>query len=324
MSEPTLVPGFEHHPGHHCGSTALRDLLVFHGAELSEEMAFGLGTGPCFYFVQMDGSRPSRFINGRTRQLEEEFMRLTEAPLELRTFADADRSWAAARAAVDSGVPALLLTDLYYLDHYGKSAHFPGHAIVLVGYDDTHAYVADTGFEELQRTSLAGLREARHGEHPVFPLAGHMFTVTGEVRGFDFEAAAPAAIEAAARRMLEPQLGEFEGLPALRRFAAEVGEWPGLLEDWQWSARFAYQVIERRGTGGGNFRAMYGRFLDELANPAAPAAHEAAERWSALAAELFAASEEEGDPSPEHWRRISAAADAVLAAESELWERLGA
>jgi hypothetical protein len=251
---PVLVPGFEHRPGHHCGSTALRNLLCFHGAQLSEELAFGLGAGPCFYFVPMEGSSPSRFINGRTRQLEEEFVRLTGAPLELETFPGPDASWEAARAVVDSGAPALLLTDLYYLDHYGTSAHFPGHAVVLAGYDSTHAYVADTAFEGLQRTSLEGLRRARHGEHPVFPLAGHMFTVIGDVERFDFAAAADAAIAAATRRMFEPALGEFEGLPALRRFAAEVGEWPGLLDDWQWAARFAYQVIERRGTGGGNFR----------------------------------------------------------------------
>ncbi len=320
-SAPVLVPGFEHRPGRHCGSTALRDLLGFHGARLSEELAFGLGAGPCFYFVPMEGSSPSRFINGRTRALEEEFVRLTGAPLELATFPDPNASWEAARAVVDSGAPALLLTDLYYLDHYGNSAHFPGHAVVLAGYDATHAYVADTGFEGLQRTSLDGLRRARHGDHPVFPLAGHMFTVAGDLGGFDFAGAADAAIAAAARRMQDPEFGEFQGLPALRRFAAEVGEWPGLIDDWRWAARFAYQVIERRGTGGGNFRAMYGRFLGEVKNPAADAAHEASARWSELAAELLAASEEES-PSSERWRRVGVAARAVLAAETDLWARL--
>ena len=51
--------------------------------------------------------------------------------------------------------------------------------------------------------------------------------------------------------MLEPTFGEFAGLPALERLAAEAGSWPEAVEDWQWCARFAYQVIERRGTGGG-------------------------------------------------------------------------
>ena len=46
-------------------------------------------------------------------------------------------------------------------------------------------------------------------------------------------------------------------------FAAEIADWPREIEDWQWSARFCYQVIERRGTGGGNFRLMYSRFLAE-------------------------------------------------------------
>ena len=83
--------------------------------------------------------------------------------------------------------------------------------------------------------------------------------------------------------MIEPAMGEFEGLPALRRFAAEVGEWPEELEDWQWSARFCYQVIERRGTGGGNFRLMYSRFLAEAGREEAELAAEAAAGWTALA-----------------------------------------
>ena len=95
-----MVPGYRHVPGNHCGSTALRNLLAFHGVELSEEMAFGLGAGACFYFVPMDGSSPSRFTNGRTSRLEEQFVELTGAPLELRTFADPGASWDAARATV--------------------------------------------------------------------------------------------------------------------------------------------------------------------------------------------------------------------------------
>lgn len=84
--------------------------------------------------------------------MEEPFLELTGAPLRLETFEDATSAWNAARAAVDRGRPAILLTDLYHLDHYGKSAHFPGHAVVLAGYDDEAAYLSDTSFEDLQRT----------------------------------------------------------------------------------------------------------------------------------------------------------------------------
>jgi hypothetical protein len=317
----TMVPGYRHHPGNHCGSTAIRNLLGFHGVEMTEEMAFGLGAGACFYFVPLPGQSPSRFTNGRTSRLEEQFVELTGAPLDLETFGDADASWAAARERVAAGTPVLVLTDLYYLDHYGKSAHFPGHAIVIAGFDADKAYVSDTGFEELQATSLDGLAEARHAQHPVFPLSGHMFTVGDGIEEFDPAAAIPAAIARCAERMLAPPLGDYEGLPGLRQFAAEVGSWPELLDDLQWSARFNYQVIERRGTGGGNFRAMYSRFLGEAEHPLAEKAAEASARWTALAGELQAASEDD-EPQPARWQAVGDAAAALLEAETELWEGL--
>ncbi len=319
----TMVPGYTHVPGNHCGSTALRNLFAHHGVELTEEMAFGLGAGACFYYIALDGQTPSRFTNGRTSKLEEEFVDLTGLGLDIASFDDADASWDAARESVDAGHPALLLTDLYYLDHYGKSAHFPGHAVVLAGYDDDVAYLSDTAFDELQTTSLGSLREARHGDHPIFPLAGHMLTLPAGLDVGALRDAAPQAIERAAARMIDPPLGEFEGLPALRKFAAEVGDWPGGIPDWQWCARFNYQVIERRGTGGGNFRLMYSRFLAEVRSAQAELAGEAAALWTSLAEALHAASESE-EPDASLWAEISDAAGAVLDAEERLWPALAA
>jgi hypothetical protein len=317
----SMVPGYRHVPGNHCGSTALRNLLAFHGLDVSEEMAFGLGAGASFYYIALDGQSPSRFTNGRTSRLEEEFLELTGGALRLETFDGPDASWDSARAVVDRGAPALLLTDLYYLEHYGKSAHFPGHAVVLAGYDDEMAYVSDTAFEELQTTSLGSLARARHSDYPVYPLAGHMLTVPETVDPAALTAAVPAAIARAAERMITPPLGEYEGLPALRRFASEVGEWPQGPGDWQWCARFNYQAIERRGTGGGAFRLMYSRFLEEVGSAQAGRAAEAARRWTELAAALFAASEEE-EPEPGLWSAVAERAQDVLHVEERLWPAL--
>lgn len=321
-AEPTFVPGYLHTPGHHCGSTALRNLLAFHGVEISEEMAFGLGAGACFYYLTLEDASPSRWFNGRTARLEENFRDLTGTALTMRTFSEGDRAaWEAARAEVDAGNPALLLTDIYHLDHYGSSAHFPGHAVVLAGYDDEVAHLSDTGFEDLQTTRLDHLAKARHSGHPAYPLEGHMFTVAGSVDRAQLEAAIPAAIAAAAKEMLEPSFGEFAGLPAVERLAAEAGAWPEQAEDWRWCARFAYQVIERRGTGGGAFRPMYGRFLAEAGRPEAPLAAAAGERWSELA-EAFRLASEEDEPRPELWTAVGASAAAVDEAEQRLWEAL--
>jgi Butirosin biosynthesis protein H, N-terminal/Domain of unknown function (DUF4872) len=316
------VPGYVHTPGHHCGSTALRNLLAFHGIELSEEMAFGLGAGAGFYYLTLEDASPSRWFNGRTARLEESFRDLTGAALEMRTFAAGDgEAWEAARAEVDAGNPALLLTDIYHLDHYGSSAHFPGHAVVLAGYDDEVAHLSDTAFEGLQTTRLDHLAKARHSGHPAYPLEGHMFTVSDAVDQARLEAAVPRAIEAAAREMVAPSFGEFAGLPAVERLAAEAGSWPEAAADWQWCARFAYQVIERRGTGGGCFRLMYSRFLEEVGREEALLAAAAAARWTELASAFHAASESE-EPSPGLWRAVGAAAEQVAAAETGLWTAL--
>jgi hypothetical protein len=317
------VPGYLHKPGHHCGSTALRNLLSFHGIELSEEMAFGLGAGAGFYYLAMEDASPSRWFNGRTARLEETFNELTGTTLRLRTFGeDDDAAWTAAREEIDAGNPALLLTDLYYLDHYGNSAHFPGHAVVLAGYDEELVYLSDTGFEQLQETRIENLAKARHSDHPAFALDGHMFTIEAELDRERLLAAVPAAIERAAAEMLEPPFGEFGGLPAVERLAAEAGSWPEAVADWQWCARFAYQVIERRGTGGGCFRAMYSRFLSEVGrDPEAELAAAASSAWTELA-EAFRVASESEEPSAPLWDTVSREADRVAAAERRLWASL--
>lgn len=317
-----MVPDYRHLPGNHCGSTALRNLLGYHGIELSEEMAFGLGAGAGFYYLVLEEASPTRWFNGRTAQLEQSFLELTGASLRLDTFTDPDAAWEAARASVDAGRPVLLLTDLYYLDHYGKSAHFPGHAVVLAGYDDQSVYLSDTAFEELQVCRIESLRKARHGKHPAFSLDGHMFTVTNGAQTGDLRSAARGAIERAAKEMIDPTFGYFAGLPALRRLAEQAEGWPQEAADWKWCARFAYQVIERRGTGGGNFRLMYSRFLDEAGygEGASRSAHAAA-NWTALA-EQFREASEQDEPDAERWRRIGELMQKVLVSEDGLWNRL--
>lgn len=148
-----------------------------------------------------------------------------------------------------------------------------------------------------------------------------MFTVSGEIRHAQLSEAVPVAIERAARAMVEPEFRDFSGLDAVRRLAEEAGSWPEVADDWQWCARFGYQVIERRGTGGGAFRLMYARFLEEAGRPEAPLAADAAARWTDLASAFQTASESQS-ADPALWLEISGAAGRVSDAEERLWDTL--
>ena len=116
-------------------------------------------------------------------------------------------------------------------------------------------------------------------------------------------------------------MGEFQGIPALEKLAAEIGDWPETIQDPEWSARFLFQVIERRGTGGGNFRLMYSRFLEEAGREESELAAEAARRWTSLAGAARLLSEED-ESDAGRWAALTAETESVLEAERGLWTAL--
>lgn len=258
-----IVPRFSHEPGSHCASTALADLARWNGLPWSEALCFGLGAGIGFTYIERDGAEPSRLIIPRTPDLELTFFDVIGLPRTWRHGRDPAAAWEAAREELDAGRPVLLLTDLYYLDYYETTTHFSGHALVLAGYDpETEtAYTADTERPGLQRTSLASLARARRSAH--FPTAiDHHWLPGGPWQPQrPLNEAVPDALLRAARYMLEPAAPE-HGVSGMRLWAERVEQWRGV-PDWSWTARFAYQIIERRGTGGSAFRRLYRDFLRE-------------------------------------------------------------
>jgi len=66
--------------------------------------------------------------------------------------------------------------------------------------------------------------------------------------------------------MLNPPISNF-GVKGIRRSAKEVAKWPGLFTDKELRLNLftIYIFIEIGGTGGGCFRYMYSRFLNEAA-----------------------------------------------------------
>lgn len=301
-----VIPGFVHHPGVHCGSTALRNLIGYSGGpDLSEAMCFGLGAGPGFAYLEDPALLPSRSFCGRAPHLERHFFLHLGLPFSWR---GSPLSWEEIRRWVDGGVPVLVLTDLYHLDYYGSPVHFGGHAVVVAGYGPGPSpgtsgavLLADTHWPGLQGLPYERFRQSMHSPTPPFPVNGHWtpvppFTVD---RG-RLPDALRAALAACARSYLHapppPELAPLRvrhyGLSGLRAMASSLPGWADA-PDLAWCCRYAYQMIERRGTGGGAFRLLYAAFLRQARAllPDLPvAAVSAMERASALwtrAAALF-------------------------------------
>jgi hypothetical protein len=302
-----IVAGFEHRLGVHCGTTALADALRVRGVELSEPMAFGLGAGLGFYYLVSPGLTPSHSFCGRTLRLEETTCEVLGAPVRACTEEDPARAWEALRAALDRGLTPIVATDLAELPYWNTRTRFGGHRVVVAGYDTGRgiAWLADGDRPALEEVPLDVLERARASVAPPFPLPGRPWLeVDAPAALRPLAGAVPEALRRQAREFLLDVDG-IQGISALERFAAELPEWParaGSEADRAWCFRFGSQVIERRGTGGGNFRALYARFLAEaearvpgLARLGLAARMRAlAGGWSRLAAMMKAISEVPG------------------------------
>lgn len=295
---------FAHRPGVHCGSTALAGALRARGVDLSEAMVFGLGAGLGCYYLAAPALSPSHQIVGRSALLERTTCDVLGAPYAERTAADAGSARAAAVAALARGIAPVLSTELSALPYWRTRTPFGGHRVLLCGVDEAGgtALLADTDRPGLEEVTLDALDRAREAVAPPFGAPGRPWL---EVDAPAAPRPLPEAIGDALRRQARDMLLDPDGLAgvsALERLAAELPEWPARARDEAdraWCLRFAYQVIEVRGTGGGFFRRLYARFLAE-AEAAVPglAALGLAARMERIAADwsrLAAALREAGD-----------------------------
>lgn len=297
-----IVANFNHTRGNHCGSTAMRDLLHCAGLDLSEAMCFGLGSGLGFYyFARLPDTGISYFFHGRTGTLERDLCRHLALDFAEGTDDDPEHAWHVARAFVDADVPIMLNVELSRLPYYNSRTPFPGHRVVLAGYDDARAlaFLADNAFDTLQEISFDTLREARYVPiaATLFPLRNYWLVVRTAHHHTPLGQAIRTALCENARAMLDTR-DAYSGIAGMKTLADDLMNWAEA-PDWPFCARFAYQIIERRGTGGGAFRKMYAEYLREadVFVPGwarwADAMMELAEQWTAFALALKHVSEEQ-------------------------------
>ena len=236
-------------------------------------------------------------------------------------------------AGLSAGRPAMLQVDLGllpYVDFPGEY-HFGGHVVAVVGYDpDTATALVCDRDVRLHEVSLAALAAARGSTYQPFPPRHRAWS-------FDFAAQRPptpdevdAAIEEAATGMLRPPIANL-GVRGIRKAAHLVPRWPDTLDPstLRDACRDAFVMIDATGgTGGGLFRYMYARFLEEAAAIAGDAIlgdvvrqlTEVGDRWQDAATAFDRAARHSAPATP-----LAAAAAALTAAadvEEDAWQAL--
>ncbi|MEF8806586.1 BtrH N-terminal domain-containing protein [Natronomonas sp.] len=301
---------YQHASGDHCGSASLRNLADYYEWGFDEASCFGLGAGIGFSYSEAGPA--SRMIMGRSAHLETAFFENLGIPVVQKDDQPKQTAWAALESHLESG-PVMCFVDLFYLPYFGSDTHFGPHTVVVIDIEGDAVTISDSEFPEPQTVSRATFDDAWSSDHGFWPLERRWLAVENPAPTVATDTATLAAVELAAGTMLDGEGGLGSGgVAGIRAFADDLPAWTRF-DDVQWTARFAYQNIERRGTGGGAFRRLHADFLDTLGTDAGLDA-EVSERmrriaddWTVLGEVLRAVSET--DDAAERTDRLAEASD---------------
>ena len=336
----SLFDGVELFPTDHCVTGSVRHIYESHGYPISEDMLLGLGSGLGFMYFHIKGTDP--FYGGRANLekpkvegLEKTIGRRTGVAVESHVTTSAKKAQAALRELLANSEPVLVYVDMGFLPYFdfGEEYHFGGHTVVVAGHDPATDEVLIVDRDPAaHRVSWDVLEQARSSTFQPFPPKHRWYS-------FDFTGARPPgaedireAIADVCVSMLEPPISNF-GVKGIRRAVTETGRWPTSL-DAEALRRTCFTVAlfidERGGTGGGIFRYMYARFLDEAAGVAseprladlAPALTAIGDRWEAVAA-TFSTAAAATDPA-DHLDDATSAMAEIADLEDDFWPQLSA
>ncbi|MGZ3145768.1 BtrH N-terminal domain-containing protein [Lentzea chajnantorensis] len=251
--------------GQHCETTTLGALLRHEGLDLSEPLLFGLGEG--LGFVYWDAkSLDFPFLGGRVKPFALTRTAATRLGLDLRAEETTSprKAWQNVVTHLSAGRPVGLQLDSFHLDHFTTKVHFGGHFVAIHGYDDDTAYLVDTAQQGGNvTTTLASLAKARAERGPM-TARNLSYTATAPTGRPELGRAVREAVRANAHAFLTPPIANL-GHRGITTAAKRVARWFDRAGDPSRDLPLAAMLMERGGTGGSLFRALYRDFLAEAA-----------------------------------------------------------
>jgi len=263
--------------GYHCQTNSLAKIFHYNKYPLSEDMLLGLGAGMGFIYWHMKmGSSNYVFIGGRgnTKEFFNDLGKRTGVKIETKSTSSVKRAEALLLEKLSKREPVMVYGDMGLLPWFDlpKDYHFGGHTFVICGFNGKDTVLAsdiDQKASGLKKgfyypISLEQLRKARGSPHKPFPPKNTWL----EFDFKDFHSPRIEDIYSAIKQTVESQLNppiKNIGIKGIRHTAKEITKWTNIFKDKELRMNLVslYIFIEIGGTGGGCFRYMYSRFLEE-------------------------------------------------------------
>lgn len=314
---PKTQPKTAHAGGRNAESNALRNVLASsgitdprNGKPLGEELLFGIagGIGAGYFMFQYKGWPGWAYVAGRHLWQDNiAYYKNVCARLGLSAkFSESSGAKGALdnlRKALESG-PVIAWCDLASLPYYGVPPFFKKggyHTITIYSIDDATgtALIGDRANSAIT-ISLDDLAASRGA---ITSYKNRLLSITPGTKPIDIKKAAADGIRACYNELAKGRIANFR-LDAFKNLASAMNNaktkdgWPKALPPGQslFGAQLGFYVfIERYGTGGGLYRAMYADFLEEAAailskNEVASVAKDyraLAKKWTKLAQSML-------------------------------------
>lgn len=288
--------------GSHCASTVLMNLCRYNQNNISEDLCFGLGMGLGFSFYKIETMSKYSF-SGRSRNLEKNFFKLMGIGSELKYCMDNESVWNDLDIIINKYrrpvVVKLDIGTLDYLKSYFKlteNIDFSEHLATIIGLDSDTAVISEYFRKEpfyIQKSALLRSMNKKFENKSLFNQYYDTYSIP-KMQNMVYNLI--QAIYINSYQML-CGFGSNLGLPGLKKFAGDVIRFSQLMDfkTMRQNLLFAYLSFEKIGTGGGNFRRMYSRFLNqaaaitkmEMLSDAAVIYQELASLWKKLSVTFF-------------------------------------
>lgn len=263
-----------HTPGSNCGTNASKVLLQAQGYPFSEAMTFGCGSGLGFIYQYYKESDEC-FLSGKNESLELNLATLLGGEYVSGNFDNPDKAFSTISAMVDEGIPVILDLSIKHLPYFKpylaslNNIGFGLHNAIITNFDRKNQTVTllDHRWVEPKVIAIENLKLAMGAmESGVNPRSNYRSIILPPYSGSHHHEMIQA-VELNIHRMEYPfafKMG-LKGLSTFRKELLTIVSNDEFYEEKQETIATFGILMEKLGTGGGNFRRIYGRFLQEAA-----------------------------------------------------------
>lgn len=274
-----MIDNFPNPRRKHCETGTFLNILEYYGYEISEPMAFGIGSGIYFLyspFLRMRGIilpmlriKPACIVKNFCERMSIGYHGMRYGRRVKPAMRDLDE-------LVAQNIPVGVVVSVAGLDYFGKTVNesrFNGHVLTVIGKEGSNYIIADSDSrlftDDYVTIDEATMRKIRFARGLAAP-EGRMFYLDPPPANFaetvDLKPAIIQGLEESCYRMLRMPL-PFYGYTGLHVFAKNLKRWKiyfsrnlqGYILLW------FFRLIETAGTGGAGYRYMYSDFLKEAA-----------------------------------------------------------